>query len=84
MNFTELVQMFYNHGLIAYGQVKDPVTEEYTVNIHSGDTALTILTLLATKTKGNLEEDEKQVLKKALEDLEKLRKHNPSTPGPSF
>ena len=45
-----------------FGDFPDPVTKETRRNLPAAKQTIDILTLLKTKTEGNLDEDEKQLL----------------------
>jgi len=67
--FSSLVLMFHTSGLIALGQVADPITKETKKDLHQAKQTILALEMLERKTKGNLTPGEEHELAAALYQL---------------
>ena len=69
VNFSTFVFSLSSSALLHFGEVPDPSTGKTQKNLAMAKHTIDILGLLEEKTKGNLTEDEKQLLKNILYDL---------------
>ncbi|OHE17196.1 MAG: hypothetical protein A2X96_05030 [Syntrophobacterales bacterium GWC2_56_13] len=69
MNFTSFIFSLSTTAMYHFGDFPDPVTKETRRNLPAAKQTIDILTLLKTKTEGNLDEDEKQLLDGILYEL---------------
>ena len=67
--FVTLISQFHASTLIALGQMENPVTKQKETNLEQAKFSIDILGMLEEKTKGNLKDEEENVLKKALTGL---------------
>jgi len=64
--FISLISQFNTSALIGLGKVENPVTQKREKNLEQAKYSIDILTMLAEKTRGNLNTEEQQVLQKIL------------------
>lgn len=69
MNFAGFVLSLSTTAMFHFGDFPDPVTREAKRNLVAAKQTIDILNILETKTKGNLDEDEKQLLEGILYEL---------------
>lgn len=69
MNFAGFVLSLSTTAMYHFGDFPDPVTKEAKRNLVAAKQTIDILNILQTKTKGNLDEDEKQLLEGILYEL---------------
>jgi hypothetical protein len=69
INFTGFIFSLSTTAMYHFGDFPDPVTKEAKRNLPAAKQTIDILTLLKTKTEGNLDEDEKQLLDGILYEL---------------
>ena len=69
INFTSFIFSLSTTAMYHFGDFPDPVTKETRRNLPAAKQTIDILTLLKTKTEGNLDEDEKQLLDGILYEL---------------
>jgi len=67
--FLNLIQQFYQSALIFMGKIENPQTKKMEKNIDLARYFIDSLDMLQIKTKGNLSEQETQVLQKIVQDL---------------
>ncbi|MDH7499499.1 MAG: DUF1844 domain-containing protein [candidate division NC10 bacterium] len=67
--FSSLVLMFHTSGLIALGQIPDPITQETKEDLPQAKQSISALEMLERKTKGNLTPQEERELAAALYQL---------------
>lgn len=72
VTFMAFVMSLNTSALFHLGEIADPVSGEKVVDLPLARHAIDTLALLETKTEGNLEEDEQEMLKNVLYDV-KLR-----------
>jgi len=70
--FNDFVILQAQNAGLFLGQVPHPATGKKQVNLPAAHSVIDSLKMLETKTKGNLTESEDMLLKKAIENLEKL------------
>ena len=61
-----MISQFNTSALIGLGKVENPVTQKREKNLEQAKYSIDILTMLAEKTRGNLNTEEQQVLQKIL------------------
>lgn len=71
--FNDFVILQAQNAGLFLGQVPHPSTGEKMVNIQAADSVIASLEMLEEKTKGNLNDQEGQLLSSALNNLKKLR-----------
>ncbi|OGP83067.1 MAG: hypothetical protein A2V87_01930 [Deltaproteobacteria bacterium RBG_16_58_17] len=69
MNFTSFIFSLSTTAMYHFGDFPDPVAKETRRNLPAAKQTIDILTILKTKTEGNLDEDEKQLLDGILYEL---------------
>lgn len=62
INFTGFIFSLSTTAMYHFGDFPDPVTKETKRNLPAAKQTIDILSILRTKTEGNLDEDEKQLL----------------------
>lgn len=69
INFAGFIFSLSTTALYHFGDFPDPVTKESKRNLAAAKQTIDILTILKTKTEGNLDEDENQLLDDILYEL---------------
>jgi hypothetical protein len=69
INFAGFIFSLSTTAMYHFGDFPDPVTKEAKRNLAAAKQTIDILTILKTKTEGNLDEDEKQLLDGILYEL---------------
>jgi hypothetical protein len=69
MNFAGFIFSLSTTAMYHFGDFRDPVTKEAKRNLPAAKQTIDILSILKTKTEGNLDEDEKQLLDGILYEL---------------
>ncbi len=69
INFTSFVFSLSTTAMYHFGDFPDPVTKKGQRNLPAAKQTIDILSILRTKTEGNLDEDEKQLLDNLLYEL---------------
>jgi hypothetical protein len=69
INFASFIFSLSTTAMYHFGDFPDPVTKETKRNLAAAKQTIDILTILKSKTEGNLEEDEKQLLDSILYEL---------------
>ena len=70
VSFISLVISLASSAAVHFGDLGDPVTgQKQPPNLHAAKHAIELLAILEDKTKGNLTEEESQVLKQVLTEL---------------
>ncbi|HCK98482.1 MAG TPA: DUF1844 domain-containing protein [Candidatus Marinimicrobia bacterium] len=67
--FLGLIQSFITSAWIQMGKQKSPITGDTAVNLKEARFTIDMLEMIEEKTKGNLSEEEKQILAGALSEL---------------
>ena len=68
--FVNLVMMFSTTAMQQLGKLVNPATRQAEIDLESAQTSIDILTMLAAKTKGNLDNEEVRMLKEAISTLQ--------------
>ena len=69
INFSSFVLSLYSSGLVQLGKVEDPSTGAKSVNLDLAQHTIDMIAMLEEKTKGNLNEEEGNLLKALLSEL---------------
>ena len=69
IDFPSYVLSYYTQGLVLLGEVPNPYTKKKEEDLQAARHTVDILTLLQEKTKGNLTQDENQLLDSVLYEL---------------
>jgi hypothetical protein len=69
INFASFIFSLSTTAMYHFGDFPDPVTQKGQRNLPAAKQTIDILTILKTKTEGNLEADERQLLDKMLYEL---------------
>ena len=69
IDFSSFVLSLYSSGLVQLGKVEDPSTGNKTVDMAMAQHTIDMIAMLQDKTKGNLTEDEDNLLKALLSEL---------------
>ena len=72
VTFMAFIMSLNTSALFHLGEIADPVTDEKLIDLSLARHAIDTLALLEKKTEGNLDDDEKEMLKNILYDV-KLR-----------
>ncbi|MHB8908843.1 MAG: DUF1844 domain-containing protein [Syntrophales bacterium] len=70
VNFASFLFSLSTTAMYHFGDFPDPVTKESSRNLPAAKQTIDILSILKTKTEGNLTEDEKQLLEGILYELQ--------------
>jgi len=68
--FVNLVMMFSTTAMQQLGKLVNPAKRQAEIDLESAQTSIDILTMLAAKTKGNLDNEEVRMLKEAISTLQ--------------
>lgn len=69
INFSSFILSLYSSGLVQLGKVEDPSTGKTSVNLDLAKHTIDMIAMLDEKTKGNLDEEESNLLKALLSEL---------------
>jgi hypothetical protein len=69
IDFPSYILSYYTQGLVLLGEVPSPYSGKKEEDIEASRHTIDILTLLQEKTKGNLRQDEEQLLENVLYEL---------------
>ena len=69
LNFATFIFSLNSSALVQLGMIEDPINGEKTKNLPLAKQTIDILSMLEEKTRGNLDADEKAMLKNILYDL---------------
>ena len=69
INFSSFIMSLYSSGLVQLGKVEDPSTGKKSVNLDLAKHTIDMIAMLDEKTKGNLTEEENNLLKALLSEL---------------
>lgn len=68
-SFAFIISLLYSQGMVYLGLLTDPQTGKKSVNLDQAKFFIDVLQILEDKTKGNLEDQEKEYLNNALYEL---------------
>jgi hypothetical protein len=69
LNFSTFILSLTTSALVCLGELPDPIAKEKTMNLPLAQQTISIIEILKEKTKGNLTEDEENLLGTVLYDL---------------
>lgn len=69
VDFSSFMLSLYSSGLVQLGKVEDPSTGKKTKNLELAKHTINMIAMLEEKTKGNLTEDEKNLLNALLSEI---------------
>jgi len=69
IDFSSFILSLYSSGLVQLGKVEDPTTGKKTINIELARHTIDMIAMLEEKTKGNLTEEEKNLLNALLSEI---------------
>ncbi len=69
IDFSSFVLSLYSSGLVQLGKVEDPSSGKKAVNLELAHHSIDMIAMLLEKTKGNLTNDEDNLLKTLLSEL---------------
>jgi len=69
IDFPSYLLTYYTQGLVLLGEVPNPYTNKKEENVEAAQHTIDILSMLEEKTKGNLTQDEQQLLENVLYEL---------------
>ncbi len=72
LDFSSIMLPFHTQALIKLGQIKDPITNKQGVNLELAKRLIDLLDLLKTKTQGNLNPNEEELLNQSLIQLKSI------------
>jgi len=72
LDFSSLMLPFHTQALIKLGHIVDPFTKKEKVNLELAKRLIDLLDLLKTKTQGNLNSEEEDLLDQSLHQLKDL------------
>jgi hypothetical protein len=72
VNFVSFLLSLYSSAMAAFGKIPDPVTGKEDLHVEAGKQMIDILGILEEKTRGNLNEEESQLMDNILYELRML------------
>lgn len=69
INFASFILSLHTSALFHFGDLKDPATDKTTRNLSAAKQTIDLISMLQEKTKGNLEEYEKNLINEVLFEL---------------
>jgi len=69
VDFSSFILSLYSSGLVQLGKVEDPITGKTSKDLKLARHTIDMIAMLEEKTKGNLTEDEKNLLKVLLSEI---------------
>jgi hypothetical protein len=69
IDFPSYILSYYTQGLVLLGEVPNPYTNKTEEDVEAARHTIDILSMLEQKTKGNLSQDEQQLLESVLYEL---------------
>ncbi|CCK79355.1 DUF1844 domain-containing protein [Desulfobacula toluolica] len=69
VDFSSFIMSLYSSGLVQLGKVEDPSTGKKSVNFDLARQTIDMIAMLEEKTKGNLTEEENNLLKALLVEI---------------
>ncbi|OGR21544.1 MAG: hypothetical protein A3J85_02605 [Desulfobacula sp. RIFOXYA12_FULL_46_16] len=69
VDFSSFILSLYSSGLVQLGKVEDPTTGKKSKDLKLARHTIDMIAMLEEKTKGNLTEDEKNLLKALLSEI---------------
>ncbi len=69
IDFSSFILSLYSSGLVQLGQVEDPSSGKKSVNLDLAKHTINLIAMLEEKTRGNLTEDEKNLINTLLSEI---------------
>lgn len=69
IDFSSFILSLYSSGLVQLGKVEDPSTGEKATHLDLAKDTIDMIAMLEEKTRGNLTEEEKNLLKALLSEI---------------
>ncbi len=69
IDFSSFILSLYSSGLVQLGKVEDPSSGEKSINLDLAKHTIDMIAMLEEKTKGNLTEEEDNLLKALLSEI---------------
>ena len=69
IDFSSFILSLYSSGLVQLGKVEDPLTGKKSVNLDLAKHTINMIAMLEEKTRGNLTQDEDNLLKSLLSEM---------------
>ncbi|MCG8616332.1 MAG: DUF1844 domain-containing protein [Desulfobacterales bacterium] len=69
IDFSSFILSLYSSGLVQLGKVEDPSTGNKTIDLPMAQHSIDMIAMLEEKTRGNLTEDEANLLKALISEL---------------
>ncbi len=69
IDFSNFILSLYSSGLVQLGKVEDPSNGKKTINLDLAKHTIDMIAMLEEKTRGNLNEEEKNLLKALLSEI---------------
>ncbi len=69
IDFSSFILSLYSSGLVQLGKVEDPITGKKNINLDLAGHTIEMIAMLEKKTKGNLTEDENNLLEALLSEI---------------
>ncbi|MFH2091995.1 MAG: DUF1844 domain-containing protein [Pseudomonadota bacterium] len=69
IDFSSFVLSLYSTGLVQLGKVEDPSSGKKSVNLDIAKQTIDMIAMLEEKTRGNLDEEEQNLLKALLSEI---------------
>jgi len=69
IDFSSFILSVYSSGLVQLGKVEDPTTGKKNTNLDLAKHTIDMIAMLEEKTRGNLNEDEENLLKALLSEI---------------
>ncbi|MCK5163649.1 MAG: DUF1844 domain-containing protein [Desulfobacula sp.] len=69
IDFSSFILSLYSSGLVQLGKVEDPSTGKKNINLDLAKHTIEMIAMLEEKTRGNLTEDENNLLKALLSEI---------------
>ncbi|MCP3876237.1 MAG: DUF1844 domain-containing protein [Desulfobacteraceae bacterium] len=69
IDFSSFILSLYSSGLVQLGKVEDPSTGKKSINLDLAQHTIDMIAMLEEKTKGNLTEEENNLLKALLSEI---------------
>ncbi|MBU1343462.1 MAG: DUF1844 domain-containing protein [Proteobacteria bacterium] len=69
IDFSSFILSLYSSGLVQLGKVEDPTTGKKTLNLDLAKHTINMIAMIEEKTRGNLTDDEKNLLKALLSEI---------------
>ena len=69
IDFSSFILSLYSSGLVQLGKVEDPSTGKKTINLDLAKHTIEMIAMLEQKTKGNLTDEENNLLKALLSEI---------------